>query len=402
MRPMLIVVMFSLIAVGAAGQVPAISIEDRVRNEGTSRLFPIQYIDVTVRLSQATTQDVSVDWDLESGTAMLGEVGPESGTVTIPAGSLTGTINIFVAPDFIYEPDEFFFLNLSNPVNATIADGRAQVTLLNDDPPPAIGPTEGEIFIAEGDTGTTQVPIRMRLSPASLSPVTFTYATESGSVSAPDDYVEKSGTITLAPGQTEATFVIDIVGDVIDEQGQLFYVRLALAEGSVATLPAPRISIYILDDDFPPADVSITKTGPASYIPGSTITYNLVVSNAGPEPAPSVRAVDTLPAGTTLVSAVPSQGSCNGTATVVCELGSLASGASATIALTVLAPSTPQTLSNTATVITRDIDDPNPANNTSPAVITAPAAVAPIPTLSTWALLALLAGITIIATFKVR
>ena len=78
---------------------------------------------------------------------------------------------------------------------------------------------------------------------------------------------------------------------------------------------------------IPTADLSITKTGPATAQSGGTITYTLSVSNAGPFDAHNVTVDDPLPAGETLVSATPSQGSCSGT--VTCDLGTVANGGAA-------------------------------------------------------------------------
>jgi uncharacterized repeat protein (TIGR01451 family) len=113
----------------------------------------------------------------------------------------------------------------------------------------------------------------------------------------------------------------------------------------------------------PTADLSITKTGPATAQSGGTITYTLGVSNAGPFDAHDVTVDDPLPAGETLVSATPSQGSCSGT--VTCHLGTVANGGSATITIVVtVTASCGSTLTNTATV-TGDEPDPDTSNNSA-------------------------------------
>jgi uncharacterized repeat protein (TIGR01451 family) len=113
------------------------------------------------------------------------------------------------------------------------------------------------------------------------------------------------------------------------------------------------------------ADLSITKTGPAFVQSGGPITYNITVQNAGPANASNVMVNDPLPAGETLVSATPSQGTCSGT--VTCNLGSISSGGSATITIVanVTAPCG-STLDNTATVSGHQ-PDPNSSNNSSSA-----------------------------------
>ncbi|HMC80127.1 MAG TPA: DUF4082 domain-containing protein, partial [Acidimicrobiia bacterium] len=81
------------------------------------------------------------------------------------------------------------------------------------------------------------------------------------------------------------------------------------------------------------ADLSITKTAsPDPVLVGSTLTYSLSVSDAGPAGATGVTATDPLPAGVSFVSASASQGSCSqSSGTVTCSLGSLAAGAGATV-----------------------------------------------------------------------
>lgn len=111
------------------------------------------------------------------------------------------------------------------------------------------------------------------------------------------------------------------------------------------------------------ADLSITKSGPAFAQSGGTITYNLAVQNGGPAGATNVTVNDPLPAGETLVSAIPSQGSCSGT--VVCNLGSIPNGGSATITIVANVTATcGATLTNTAGV-SGDQPDPDTSNNSS-------------------------------------
>ncbi|HVR40861.1 MAG TPA: IPTL-CTERM sorting domain-containing protein [Thermoanaerobaculia bacterium] len=141
------------------------------------------------------------------------------------------------------------------------------------------------------------------------------------------------------------------------------------------------------------ADLTIVKSGPATATPGGQITYNIAVGNNGPDPATNVVVTDVLPAGVTFFSATPSQGSCSGTTTVTCNLGTIANGSSATIALivTVTAPSGP--IANTATADSTETD-PSPASSTT---TTSVVAAAIVPTLGEWALLAFAALLAMIA-----
>ncbi len=134
------------------------------------------------------------------------------------------------------------------------------------------------------------------------------------------------------------------------------------------------------------ADVSITKTGPATMgAGGANITYNLAVANAGPISATGVIVYDPLPAGTTFVSATPSQGTCSGTSTVVCSLGTMINGGSATVVIVVAGPNPASPLSNTATVVSTT-PDPVTGNNSSTTTMGLAGTTQGVPSLSTWGL----------------
>ncbi len=113
------------------------------------------------------------------------------------------------------------------------------------------------------------------------------------------------------------------------------------------------------------ADLAVSQTDSPDpvMIGGGNVTYTLTISNAGPDPALTFL-TDTLPAGMTLVSVTPSQGSYSESGGVVrCELGTVASGGSATVQI-VMTPVTAGTWTNHAHVFSAARDS-NPADNTS-------------------------------------
>lgn len=116
------------------------------------------------------------------------------------------------------------------------------------------------------------------------------------------------------------------------------------------------------------ADLSIAKSGPASFTPGQTVTYTVVVTNNGSIAAANTFVSDATPTGLTFVG---NSGACS--TPYPCSLGTIASGQSATITSTYFAPSnlTAMSVTNTANV-SSSTADPNTANNTSS--VTTPAA----------------------------
>src|SRR5215213_7944262 len=126
------------------------------------------------------------------------------------------------------------------------------------------------------------------------------------------------------------------------------------------------------------ADLSVTKT--ASPNPGQVgvpLSYRITVTNTGPAVATNVIVTDTVPADLTFVSATTTQGSCNGSGTMNCNLGSLAVIGSAIVTI-VVTPSSSGQITNSVTVAGAE-PDPDSTNNTaSTTTLIQPAAPSPI------------------------
>lgn len=113
------------------------------------------------------------------------------------------------------------------------------------------------------------------------------------------------------------------------------------------------------------ADLSVTMTdAPDPIRRGGRLVYTLTVQNNGPANAGSVSLVDSLPANATFVSAVSTLGACSGATPVTCAIGTLNSGAKATVKITVK-PTVAGTISNSANVSSTLVADPNMSNNSA-------------------------------------
>ena len=132
------------------------------------------------------------------------------------------------------------------------------------------------------------------------------------------------------------------------------------AAGDIGTLNDWSLDLVCIND----ADLAVAKSGPATVVAGTDMTYTIDVSNAGPANAVDVIVTDTIPAGTTYVSDTDSCVEAPA-GTLTCTLGGIATGATDSFDVTVSVPASATTgtvLTNTAAVTTVT-NDPNGANN---------------------------------------
>ncbi len=89
--------------------------------------------DVTISVPLASPTPVRVDYATSDGTAVAGaDYTAQSGTATIPAGDTSVVISIPLTNDSLYERNETFAINISNPVGAALGNG-ATVTIWDDE-----------------------------------------------------------------------------------------------------------------------------------------------------------------------------------------------------------------------------------------------------------------------------
>lgn len=156
------------------------------------------------------------------------------------------------------------------------------------------------------------------------------------------------------------------------------------------------------------ANLSITKVLLGQAQQGHNATFNITVTNNGPDAAQDVVVTDILPSQLKFISVTSSQGYCGEwqgwpitTTTVTCLLGTLATNATATIAL-VVAVNELGSITNTASVTNTTTIETAPADNSSSVTFTALASVARIPTLDPTMLFLLALSLAVAATLAVR
>jgi uncharacterized repeat protein (TIGR01451 family) len=117
-------------------------------------------------------------------------------------------------------------------------------------------------------------------------------------------------------------------------------------------------------------NLAVAGSAPATATPGGTVTYNLTVTNNGPDPVTNVTLTDTLPVGVSYESlSVPSGwtlGQLSGQTITAISAAGLAHGASATFVLTaaVNSSTTPGTVLTDTATVSPTTDDTNLGDNT--------------------------------------
>ena len=117
-----------------------------------------------------------------------------------------------------------------------------------------------------------------------------------------------------------------------------------------------------------PADVAVLSSAPSTSATGTNTSITINVKNNGPNTASNVTVTNTFSSSVIFVSTSASQGSCGGDPIVRCNLGNLATAASATVTL-VIVPTSSGTLTSAATVSATEPDS-NLSNNTASSLIT--------------------------------
>jgi uncharacterized repeat protein (TIGR01451 family) len=156
-------------------------------------------------------------------------------------------------------------------------------------------------------------------------------------------------------------------------------------KGSLATFFAVIFVAFAATARAQNADLSVTKSGPASVTAGNDIFYKVSVANAkGPQSSsPNNVLTDMLPPGTTFVSATPDTGwACTapppgGPGSIVCTNPNpilMGSSFNFTFVLHVSSSTPPRTMITNTATISHAGTDPDSTNNTSTAttVVTAP------------------------------
>ena len=243
------------------GLFPRISISDVEQLEGDSSNTNFEF---TVNLSEASEEIVSVEYATADGTAETedtldvstvndaADYLPVSDILEFNPGETEKTITVEVLTDTISleseAPEENFFINLANAVNADIDNNIATGTILDDDLENTVSNPQLPVISIEaatfsepdlGEDTTEQLTVNLLDTNGepliATEDISFNYSTEDITAIANADYeFVESQVITIPQGQSNTTIPLTILGDDIIEADETLSVILSAVDLGLA------------------------------------------------------------------------------------------------------------------------------------------------------------------------
>ena len=234
---------------------------------------------ITLSLSSESSQTISVDYSTADGTAAVNsDYNAASGTVSFLPGELTTSINVNILSDTLSEGDETFYVNLSNPILATISDNQSVVTITDDDSAPSLSVSDAVTL----NENSAAISTTVSLSNPSVSNVSVNWSTSDNTAVAGEDYNTAGGVLIFSPGEVSKTISVNILSDNIPEGIETFSIVLSNVSAG-AMISDGSGTITITDDDGNPgisvSSVSVSEdAGIASIDVDLSHTTPLTVS----------------------------------------------------------------------------------------------------------------------------
>lgn len=250
----------------------------------------------TITLSSANTHPVVVNYATTDGTANAGsDYVAASGTLTFNPGETSKILNVPINGDTLFEADETFFVDLSNPVNANLLQARATGTITNDDPLPtenlkisgrvvdnsALGISGQLVILGGAASGSTITDSNGNYSFANLSAGNYTVTPSSGNYSfSPTTYSFNNLSVDRIANFVGTQTVVGITGRVTDSNDiGLGSVTLGLSMNGtlIGTMSTDFLGNYGFGNLPAGANYVVTPVG--SFSP-SSLFFNSLSTNA--------------------------------------------------------------------------------------------------------------------------
>lgn len=262
-----------------------ITIQNAIVTEGTNVVrnivFPVSIPAVAncaITVNYTVTHITTNAADFDASTQF-------TGTINIPAGSTSASLQLLLNSEKVIEGNETFRVTLSSPVGGTLGTINVTGTINNDD--------TGGITVTKTDAGETGSSTGTFVF-SFPSGVTSDMATEidyvlAGTTIAGQDYTgSATGTIIIPAGSNSITLTLPITNDDIVEGDE--FITIALTRlfnshaGTVTNNSAVTPIITLADDDYGTLtlsnDVTITEGNSGTVTATFTLTLNKATGSA--------------------------------------------------------------------------------------------------------------------------
>ena len=249
---------------------PTIAIDDVTISEGNAGIANANF---TVSLNAGSNETVTADYATADNTTVAGtDYIPAGNTLTFSPGEISKVVSVVINSDNIDEPDKSFFVNLSNPVNAAIADSQG-IGTINDDDTAGITVSESGSSTDVTEGGATDA-YSLVLNSEPTAPVTVTI-TADPQINATTSLVFDNSNWNIA--QTVSVAAVD---DAVAEGNHSSILRhsTSSADLNYNGIAIADVTANITDNNS--AGVSISQTsGSTDLSEGSaTDTYSVVLT----------------------------------------------------------------------------------------------------------------------------
>lgn len=211
-------------------------------------------VTLTVERVQGDSGEVSVDYATFDGTAEEGfDYSGATGSLVFTNGVRQQSLVVPILPDTDDEPMETFVVQLLHPLGGAslLTPTQAVVSIVDDDGPGELAFASSQYTEAESGGLASLAVIRRHGFDGEVS---VYWSTQAGTATPGADYLESTGTVIFADGQTEAVFEVPLLDDAQMEGPET--VQLVLhdpADG--ATIGSPSQAwLTLQDDEAPRAD----------------------------------------------------------------------------------------------------------------------------------------------------
>ncbi len=257
-----------------------LSIDNISQVEGNSGTSPFIF---TVTLDNEVDAVLTVDYTTTNGTAETADSDYVAASNTLAFAGTAGEtqqITIDVIADARVEPDETFFVSLSNVSlgAVTITDGEGEGIIINDD---SAALSIIDVSATEGDTGSKQFVFKVALSGEAAQNFTVDYSTVDNTAKTSDnDYTPTSGTLSFngIAGETKSV-AVEVLGDSKVEPNEDFFIQLSNISIAEVDFGGGRVAGSILNDDS--ATLSIDDVSLLEGDSGQTTQAIFMVSLTG-------------------------------------------------------------------------------------------------------------------------